>query len=190
MQAKAQLGNPLLWPLAALLIAALLLVGLASSASAGSGGKGTATSAKKKCKRKSKGSGKSSSRRRKCHHKRPGSRVTTPPAATVPAAPAVLSINPTAFDFGSAEHGGFGSCGADPDPNCPTQAFTVTNTGASASGSPTVSLVETHNPEIGGVAAFQITSNTCIGALTPGTSCTITVKFAPNSNAGDQMYSS
>ena len=190
MQAKANLGKPVLWPLAILLIAALLLVGLTSSASAGSGDKVTAQAAKKKCKRHSKGSGKASTKRKKCHHKRPGSRPTIPPAATVPAAPAVLSINPPGFNFGAVEHGGFGSCGADPDPNCPTQAFTVTNIGAATSGVPTASLVETKNPEIGGVAAFQITSNTCNAALPPGGSCSLTVKFAPNSNAGDEMYSS
>jgi hypothetical protein len=190
MQAKASLGNPVLWPLAALLIVALLLVGLTSSASAGNGDRGTAQAAKKKCKRHSKASGQASKRRKCRRHKKPGSRPTTPPAATLPGAPAVLSINPPGFNFGNVEHGGFETCGADPDPNCPTQAFTVTNIGATTSGVPTASLVETKNPEIGGVPAFQITSNSCNVALPPGASCSLTVKFKPNSNAGDEMYSS
>jgi hypothetical protein len=68
--------------------------------------------------------------------------------------------------------------------------FTVTNTGGSTSGVPTVSIVETHNPEVGGHAAFQVTANTCTAALPPGATCSLTVKFAPNSNAGDEMFSS
>jgi hypothetical protein len=190
----AKSGNLVLWPLAALLIAALLLVGLTSSAAAGGGGKGTATAAKKKCKRKSKGSAKSS-KRKKCHRKRPGrhrpgSKLPAPPSLPTLPAGTTLAISPPGFNFGSAQHGGFGSCGADPDPNCPTQAFTVTNIGAATSGTPSASITELHNPEIGGVAAYQITSNTCNLALAPGASCSITVKFAPNSNAGDAMYSS
>jgi hypothetical protein len=101
-----------------------------------------------------------------------------------------LTINPPGFNFGSVEHGGFGNCAIDPDPNCPTQNFTVTNTGAAPSGPPSTSITELHNPEVGGPAAFQITSNSCNLALAPGASCSITVKFAPNSNAGDQTYSS
>ena len=65
MQGKANFGNPVLWPLAALLIAALLLVGLTSSASAGNGDGGAAQAAKKKCKRHSKASGQAS-KRKKC----------------------------------------------------------------------------------------------------------------------------
>jgi hypothetical protein len=189
MQAKTNLGNPVLWPLAALLIVALLLVGLTSSASAGNGGRGTAQSAKKKCKRHSKASGQASKRKKCRRHRKPGTRPTTPPAV-VPGAPAVISISPPGFNFGNVEHGGFETCGADPDPNCPTQAFTVTNIGATTSGVPTASLVETKNPEIGGVPAFRITSNSCSVALPPGQSCSLTVKFKPNSNAGDEMYSS
>jgi hypothetical protein len=101
-----------------------------------------------------------------------------------------LAINPVSFDFGTVEHGGFGACGADPDPDCPTHAFTVTNAGGSTSGVPTASIVEIHNSEIGGPAAFQIVANTCTSSLAPGASCSLTVKFAPNSNTGDEMFSS
>jgi hypothetical protein len=111
----------------------------------------------------------------------------TPPA---PPATTTLAIDPASFDFGTVAHGGFGACGADPDPDCPTHAFTVTNTGSATSGVPTASIVELHNSEIGGPAAFAITANTCTAALAPGASCSITVKFAPNSNDGDEMFSS
>lgn len=211
MQAEAKAGNPVLWALAVLLAAAFLLVGLTSPASAGSEGtKGTGTNSHGKCKKKSNGSAKSSAKKR-CKRHKPKQGTANPPAAppvvTPPPAPPVvtppptppvvpppavttLAINPTSFDFGTAEHGGFPGCGADPDPNCPTQAFTVTNTGGATSGVPTASIVETHNPEIGGPAAFKITASTCTAALAPGASCSLTVKFAPNSNAGDQTFSS
>ncbi|HYC81872.1 MAG TPA: hypothetical protein VEB65_08800 [Solirubrobacterales bacterium] len=101
-----------------------------------------------------------------------------------------LAIDPASFDFGAVAHGGFGACVADPDPDCPTHAFTVTNTGGATSGVPTASILEIHNPEIGGPAAFAVTANTCTAPLAPGASCSLTVKFAPNSNAGDEMFSS
>ena len=116
----------------------------------------------------------------------------TPPATPplTPPAVATLAISPASFDFGTVTHGGFGACGADPDPDCPTHDFTVTNIGGSTSGVPTTSIVELHNPEIGGPAAFAVTANTCTAALAPAATCSITVKFAPNSNAGDEMFSS
>jgi hypothetical protein len=188
---------------------------------AGSGGKGTGTKhgkckkksnggAKSSATNNSNGNEKSSPKK-KCGKKpeqgksTPPSKPVTPPATppatppgTPPATPpvthpaaAALAINSASFDFGTAEHGGFEACGADPDPNCPTHAFTVTNTGGSTSGVPTASIVETRTPESGvHPAAFQITANTCTAALAPGASCSITVKFAPNSNAGDLMFSS
>lgn len=167
-----------------LAIAALLVVGLTSSASAGGGDKRTASAAKK-CSPKSKGSDKFSPKKKKCKKKKAPAPVVTPPAAV-----ASLSISPMSVDFGPVEHGGFGACGADPDPKCPTQAFTVTNSGSAASGVPTASITELQNPEVAGPAAFAVTANTCTAALPPGATCTLTVKFAPNSNAGDQMFSS
>lgn len=239
MRAKAKLGNPVLWPLAGLLIAALLLIAMTSSALAGNagngtGGNGTGGNGNKgkgvagKCKKHSSGGAKSSAGtnpngtgksnpKRKCGKRKHGpgkqtppvSPPSTPPAspppssppATPPSTPPVtppvtppatttLAIDPVSFDFGTVPHGGFGACVADPDPDCPTHAFTVTNTGGAASGVPTASIVETHNPEIGGPAAFAITASTCTTSLAPGASCSVTVKFAPNSNAGDQTFSS
>jgi hypothetical protein len=56
---------------------------------------------------------------------------------------------------------------------------------------PAVSITEVLNPEIGGPPAFtQTGTNTCTAALAPGASCTVTVGFHPNSNAGDEHYSS
>src|SRR5262249_11220275 len=53
-----------------------------------------------------------------------------------------------------------------------SQQFTLTNTGGSATGMLSISLM---NP-----GAFSITSNSCSGrALGPGKSCAVTVAFAP-----------
>jgi hypothetical protein len=219
-QAKAKFATPVLRSLAVLLTAGLLLTGLTGSASAGGDGKGTGgdgngAGAHRKCKKNPNGKDKTTAnkkakckkRKRKPGQKTPPATPVAPPAAppvTPPASPPAppetppvtppattsLAISPTSFDFGAVQHGGFGGCGADPDPNCPTQVFTVSNTGTVTSGVPTTSIVEIHNPEVGGPAAFAIATNTCTAALAPGSSCSITVKFAPNSNAGDQTYSS
>jgi hypothetical protein len=204
---EAKLGKPVLLPLALLLTAAVLLVGLTSSASAGNGEKGAGAPAHGKCKKKSNGNDRVGSKKRKCRKSQPGPGKKTPPAPVVtppapppvvtpPAPPVVippamttLAINPASFDFGTVAHGGFEAC-VDPDPDCPTQAFTVTNTGGSTSGVPTASIVEIHNPETSPIAAFEITANTCTASLAPGATCSLTVKFAPHSNAGDEMFSS
>lgn len=206
MQAKGKLGNPVLWPLLVLLAAVLLFVGLTSSASAGSGGNGTGTGkgTHKKCNKKSNGAkssattksngNKKSSSKKRCGKKRgpvkpPVIPPVSPPLPPVPPVtppvdpPAVttLAINPTSFDYGTVAHGGKTGL---------SQAFTVTNSGGSTSGVPTASLVELHNSEVEKHAAFVITVNTCTAALAPGASCSLTVRFAPNSNAGDQTFSS
>ena len=80
--------------------------------------------------------------------------------------------------------------GGEVNENTRVMDESLTNIGATTSGVPTASLVETKNPEIGGVPAFQVTSNSCNVALPPGQSCALTVKFKPNSNAGDELYSS
>ena len=215
-QAKAKSCKPALWPLAALLVAALLLVATTGSALAGTGGNTSGHGAKKgsgtthgKCKKKPKGKA-GSSTKRKCGKKKHGqgknppkppvvTPPATPPVVTPPAAPPVvtpppatttLAIDPASFDFGNVPHGGFAACQPDPDPDCPTHAFTVTNTGGGTSGVPSASIVELHNSEIGGPAAFAITADSCTAELAAGASCAITVKFAPNSNAGDEMFSS
>jgi len=217
--------HSVLWSLAVLLSAALLLVGLTGSAVAGTTGNGTGSGGDKgsnppghkKCKPKPRNGGKAQANKNgKCKKRKPkpgkGTPPTTPvtpvpppvtpppvtPPVTPPAPPVTppetppatttLAINPVSFDFGAVQHGG--ACAPDPDPDCPTHAFTVTNTGAASSGVPTASITEIHNPLIGGSAAFTIAANSCTAALAPGASCTITVRFAPSSNAGDQMYSS
>jgi hypothetical protein len=219
MQAKVKPSNPLRRSLAVLLTMALLLAVLTSSASAGSAGngtggdgnKGSGTGGHKKCKKKPSNGGKAlANKKGKCKKKNlnPGKETPTPPATPPAATPAppvappappvtppvtpptttTLAIDTASVDFGSAQHGSI--CGPEPDPDCPTHAFTITNIGAATSGVPTASITELHNPQIGGSAGFTITANTCTVALAPGASCSITVRFAPSSNAGDEMYSS
>jgi hypothetical protein len=157
-----------------------LLAALASSAIAGG-----ATAAKKKKKVCPAGTHKvvikkHGKKKRKCL---PNQAAVPPSSGTV--ATATLSISPTSNVYPATQHGG-----ACPGPNCPTKVFTVTNTGAAASGVPVVSITEIHNPEIGGPPAFTVLANTCTAAVAPGGTCSVTVGFHPNSNAGDQQFSS
>jgi hypothetical protein len=212
MQAKANSGSAIVRPLAVLLIAALLLVGLTGIAVAGTGNKGKGNSAQGKCKKKSngaksKGASKSDAKpgsktgsKGKCKKRKPSKGNPKPPPVPPvppgtpppPLAPtgsdiaplpiSTLGIDPTSFDFGTVQHGSAGT----------THAFTVTNTGGAPSGAPTVSIVELRNPLIGAgsAAAYTVSTNTCTAPLAPAASCSITVKFAPNSNAGDATYES
>jgi hypothetical protein len=67
----------------------------------------------------------------------------------------------------------------------------VTNTGGAVSGVPATSITVVADPEDpDGPPAFTATANTCTAALPAGGSCTVTVGFHPNSNAGDENYSS
>jgi hypothetical protein len=169
-----------------LLLSALAIVGLlaalAGSAIAGPG----ATAAKKKKKRCPAGTHKvvikkkNGKKKRKCVPNAPGTVGSNTGSGTATGTGS-LTITPGTQDFGAVQHGGIASSSHD---------FTVTNTGSAASGVPSVGITEVHNPEIGGPAAFSVTANTCTVALPAGGTCTITVKFAPNSNAGDQMFSS
>lgn len=216
MEAKALFAKPVLWPLATMLIAALLLVGVTGSAAAGTGNKGANASGKPKCKKGPKAGAKASATNgkkgkphRKCRKRKPAPPMPTPPATppvtppappvTPPASPvtppvtppavATLAITPTSFDFGDVQHGGIKPCKAEGDPTCKT--FTVTNTGTGTSGVPVASIVEIRTPEIGEhPAAFVIMANTCNTALPPGATCALTVKFSPNSNAGDMTFES
>jgi hypothetical protein len=200
----------------ALLLAVVTGSASAGSAGNGTGGdgtKGSATGGHKKCKKKpTKGDKAQANKKGKCKKRKPnpgkGAPQPTPPVtppATPPAPPVTppappvtppetppttttLAIDTASVDFGSAQHGSI--CGPEPDPDCPTHAFTITNVGAATSGVPTASITELHNPQIGGSAGFTIVANTCTAALAPGTSCSIKVRFAPSSNAGDEMYSS
>jgi hypothetical protein len=111
--------------------------------------------------------------------------ATVPPTSGTVQPTATLTISPTSFRYPDTQHGG-----ACPGASCPTQDFTVTNTGGAASGTPAASITEVHNPEIGGPPAFTILANTCTAAVAPSGTCKVTVGFHPNSNAGDQEFSS
>ena len=52
-----------------------------------------------------------------------------------------------------------------------THTFTLRNTGGSATGNLAIT--------VSGLQEFTITATTCRGALPPGQSCTVTVRFAP-----------
>lgn len=77
-------------------------------------------------------------------------------------APAMLSIAPTAQNYGNVV-----------TTNNSTATMTLTNTGGVMSGTPSVVL--------GGadMALFTVASNTCVAALAPAGTCTVTVRFAP-----------
>ncbi len=55
------------------------------------------------------------------------------------------------------------------------QNFTVTNTGAAASGVPAVTITES-NP---GNPGFAMSGNTCTVALPVGATCTVSIYFKP-----------
>jgi hypothetical protein len=169
----------------ALVVSAMLMVGLfvglTTSASAGAGDPGATAAKKKKKKVCPAGTHKVTIKKKNGKKKK----TCVPDAAPPTTATTTLAISPFVFTYPDTQHGG-----ACPGPNCPTQAFTVTNTGGAASGVPATSITEVHNPEIGGPPGFTVTANTCTAAVGPGASCTVTVGFHPNSNAGDQTYSS
>ncbi len=101
------------------------------------------------------------------------------PNGPTPAA-AGLVIAPASFTFPATEHG-TGSSFED---------FVVTNKGGSRSGALTASVTDVADPNPGDGPAFTFTQNGCTAALAPGATCTLTVKFAPPSNAGDEHYAS
>ena len=80
--------------------------------------------------------------------------------------PAVLAMDPTTFDFGSALVGA----------STAAQTFTVTNTGQAASGAVSVTSTGTN------AAAFVIDGTTCGAALAGGASCTVTAHFTPSAS--------
>src|SRR6185503_6915741 len=80
-------------------------------------------------------------------------------------APPELGFTPSPYDFGEVTAGQPAS-----------QAFTLANTGATASGTLAVTLA--------GQAGFTKSGDTCTGtSLEPGQSCTVTVQFTPASYA-------
>ncbi len=114
-------------------------------------------------------------KKRKCvkNHKKP-----TPAASK-------LTIDPSTFTFPDTQHHAGLPC-----PACPTQVFTVKNSGGTASGTLTPSVTDLADPTAGDDPAFLITQNGCGAALPPGATCSLTVTFSPPSNSGDAHYAS
>jgi hypothetical protein len=171
------------------LIAVMLLVGLLlaalTTAPAGAGGS-SATAAKKKKKTCPAGTQKVTVKKHGKKKKRCVPIPVTPaPVATAPAAR--LTIDQANFAFTDTQH----HTGACTTAACPVRAFTVTNSGGSASGVPVASITEVTQPVIGvHDPGYFITANTCTAALPPAGSCSVTVQFIPPSNAGDGNYTS
>jgi len=119
------------------------------------------------------------------HGKRKKKCVADPVIPTTPApagTPAALVITPPTHDFGSSPHGN-GTCSG-----CPTQAYTVTNVGGSTSGALTASFTEVKAHSPSNNDAFTITQNGCTAALAAGASCSLTVRFHPPNNNGDEEW--
>ena len=88
-------------------------------------------------------------------------------AVVAPPGPPVLTMTPPTLDFGTI---GVGIVSA-------TQAFTVTNTGATASG--VLSVVKNDSTSsVGGGSQFSYTT-TCQAALAPAATCQVVVTFSP-----------
>lgn len=81
---------------------------------------------------------------------------------------AALSANPTSISFGSLP---IGQVSAD-------QSITITNTGATATGVPIVTLTGA------GAAQVALVGNTCTAALAPAGTCTIAVRYSPTDTSG------
>jgi hypothetical protein len=96
-----------------------------------------------------------------------------------------LTITPSTVTFPDTQHHSGLPC-----PACPTQDFTVKNSGGSASGTLTPSVTDVADPNPGDDPAFLISQNGCGAALPPGATCSLTVTFSPPSNSGDQHYAS
>ena len=173
--------------LAAAMLVAVGLTALVTSAVAGADSPAATAKTKKKKKVCKPGTHKITVKKKNGKKKKKCVPDTTQP--TTPAGPTTLSINPTTVDFGDVEHGGFDGCGPDPDSSCPTQLFTVTNSGTAPSGVPAASITITSNPNNTDPPAYQVTASTCTAALSPGATCTVTVKFAPNSSPPDPYVS-
>jgi hypothetical protein len=167
-------ASRLLTALAAVALVGMLTIGTTTAASAGGG---VATAAKKKKKRCPAGTVKKVVKK---HGKKKKKCVPIPAPPAPPAA--ALTINPASFAFPDTQHGGL------PCPACPTQAFTVTNSGGASSGALTTSITDVADPVALDDPAFTTTTNTCAGALPPGATCSVTVIFAPSSNGGDGNY--
>jgi hypothetical protein len=163
--------NPALWPLAiaTLLIAALLFAGAGTPASAKKKKKCPAGTHKVVIKKKN------GKKKKRC--------VANPAATPTPPA-ALLAISPSGAFFHQT-HGG--TC-LGPPVTCPTQEFTVTNSGGASSGALSAVTADTKHAAPITRPAYVITANGCTSALPPGGSCKVTVAFDPDNNNGDEQY--
>jgi hypothetical protein len=152
-----------------------LLAGTATTALAGAGDPGATASKKKKKKKCPAGT------QKVVKKKKNGKKKITCVPIPVTQTPAALSITPTNFDFGGVNQGGLDQCIAPPDPDCPTQVFTVTNAGPGPSGVPVVSLAHI-TTDGGGKPGFEVFASTCTAALAPGGSCTVTIRAGDDAN--------
>lgn len=98
----------------------------------------------------------------------PGGTATTTMKGTG-VIPAVLSISPTTFDFGSVVNGSTSG----------QQTFTVTNSGQGSSGTVAVAVGGANQSD------FVIDSTTCAAALPSNGTCTVTVHFTPSTAAAE-----
>jgi hypothetical protein len=87
--------------------------------------------------------------------------------AEVAAAPAVFTVTPNSYDFGSVTVG----------TSSAAKSFTVTNTGGTASGVPSIAASGTN------AADFAITTNSCSAALNPTATCSFSVVFTASTPA-------
>jgi hypothetical protein len=170
----------------ALVVSVMLVVGLVAGLATSASGAGDpgATVAKKKKKVCPAGTHKVTVKKKNGKKKK---KCVADPTTPAPPASTTLTISPTTFTYPDTQHH-TGAC----DPAvCPTQAFTVTNTGGAASGVPASSITEVTQPVIGAHdPGYFTTANTCTAPLSAGGSCSVTVQFIPPSNAGDGNYTS
>ena len=87
-----------------------------------------------------------------------------PLTGTVTAAVAQAALTPTSYNFGNVTTG----------TSAPSQTFTISNAGAAALSITSVTLNGTN------AVSFSIRSNGCVSSLAAGSSCTISVNFAPS----------
>jgi hypothetical protein len=164
--------------LVVLLTAMLVAVGLTALTTSAVAGDPATVAAKKKKKKKCPAGTTKTVKKKKNGKKK----ITcTPNPAPTPPLGATLSITPTNFDFGGVNQGGLDNCQPPPDPDCPTQNFTVTNAGPGPTGPLSATLVHIAT-DGGGTPGFQIFANSCVGVLAPGGSCVVTIRAGDDAN--------
>lgn len=184
MRNRSVAGNRIVALLTALLVA-VGLTGLTTTALAGGGHPGATASKHKHKKRCKQGFHKEVVKKDgKVVKKKNGKpkRKCVPNAKNPTPAGAGLTISPSTFEFPNTQHR------TGPCPACPTQDFTVKNSGGSASGALAASVTDVEDPISGDDPAFLITQSGCSAALPPGGTCSLTVMFEPPSNASPNNY--